>query len=54
MTENSSAMRVSIAKPEPEKARAAALQLRQPFDQHGQENDVVDAEDDLEHRERQK
>ena len=46
-------MRVSIAKPEPDEARAAALRPRQTVDQDGEEDDVVDAEDDLEHRQRQ-
>ena len=53
MTENSSAMRVSIAKPKPDDARAAALRRRQTVDQQGEEDDVVDAENDLEHRKRE-
>ncbi len=52
--ENSSAIRVTMAKPQTEESRACPLRTGQAVDQDGQKDDVVDAENDLEHRERQK
>ena len=50
--ENSSAMRVSIANASPLMRADFALLLRQPPDQDRDEDDVVDAEDDLERGQR--
>ena len=49
---SSSRMRVPIAKPRPSSARALALRLGQAPDENADEDDVVDAENDLEQRQR--
>ncbi len=52
--DSSSRMRVIIASDRPMVRPRAPLLRRQPADQDGNENDVVDAEDDLQSRQRQK
>ena len=48
--ENSSAMRVNIATPKAQHPRPAALRFGQAPDKNRDEDDVVDAENDLERR----
>ena len=50
--ESSSAMRISIASRRSEPPRLRLLRLRQPAGQDRDEDDVVDAEDDLQRRQR--
>ncbi len=50
--ENSNATRVSMREGQAADARFLALLLRQPPDQNRDEDDVVDAENDLEQRQR--
>ena len=51
-TANSSARRVSIASARPHEARRALARGRQPAHQERQHHEIVDAENDLEQRQR--